>query len=397
MIRKILVIIGSLERGGTEKHLLETLPLLDREKYSIEIFTLTYPGELAAALRQRHINVYSYLNEQAHWRQANKLMRLYYVLRASHHLIQHMRSSQADILHFYLPMSYLVGSICAMLAGPRCRIMSRRSMNHYQHKRPLLRKVEHWLHKHLTLATGNSKAVIENLIEEGIPSDRLRLMYNGIQLPTQNADTGSIRKELGIANESLIFICVANLIAYKGHLDLLQALAQVKHKLPERWDLLCVGYDGGIQNSLEQLAVHLDIQPHIHFIGAKADVYPYFYASDIGVLCSHEEGFSNSILEGMAAKLPLIVTDVGGNAEAVIDGHTGIVVQPRNVQAIAAAITRLSQDKPLRKLMGRHGYERVKEYFSMQQSVTAYETLYEEALAKYCEYAENRYRSGRAQ
>jgi len=100
--------------------------------------------------------------------------------------------------------------------------------------------------------------------------------------------------------------------------------------------------------------------------------------ADVGLLCSHEEGFSNAVLEGMAAGLPMVVTDVGGNAEAVIDGVTGYVVPAHNPELLADALltVALADD---RALMGDRGRRRVVEKFSMNSCIDAYEALYREA------------------
>jgi glycosyltransferase involved in cell wall biosynthesis len=99
-------------------------------------------------------------------------------------------------------------------------------------------------------------------------------------------------------------------------------------------------------------------------------------ASDVGLLCSHQEGFSIAILEAMAAGLPMIVTDVGGNAEAVLDGVTGLVAPPHDPQALATSIVRLARDPKLRQRYGSAGRERVKLQFSLEACIAKYEALY---------------------
>ncbi|MDZ4057391.1 MAG: glycosyltransferase, partial [Polynucleobacter sp.] len=100
---------------------------------------------------------------------------------------------------------------------------------------------------------------------------------------------------------------------------------------------------------------------------------------DIGVLCSHEEGFSNAVLESMAARLPMIVTDVGGNAEAVEDGVTGYVIPPKNPVELARALQRLALD-PDRRLIGERGRERVETHFSMATCINDYLSLYRKTV-----------------
>jgi glycosyltransferase involved in cell wall biosynthesis len=99
--------------------------------------------------------------------------------------------------------------------------------------------------------------------------------------------------------------------------------------------------------------------------------------ADIGILCSHEEGFANAILEGMAAGLPMIVTNVGGNSEAVIDGVTGLVVRPHDSEALGQAILELAANDATRSAMGKAGFERVEKHFNISRCVGNYVQLYE--------------------
>src|SRR5205823_891079 len=125
-------------------------------------------------------------------------------------------------------------------------------------------------------------------------------------------------------------IIVANLIPYKAHTDLFHALAQISPKLPADWTLLCVGRDTGYGAKLEKFSQELKLSDHIQFLGERRDVRELLAHAHIGILCSHEEGFANAILEGMTTGLPMIVTDVGGNAEAVVHEKTGLVVPPHD-------------------------------------------------------------------
>ena len=111
-------------------------------------------------------------------------------------------------------------------------------------------------------------------------------------------------------------------------------------------------------------------------MGSRNDIPDLLSASDIGLLCSHEEGFSNAILEGMAAGLPMVVTDVGGNSEAVVNGKTGVVVPARQPAALGQAILELAKDSKRRKEFGGAGRARVEAEFSLEKSVEGYEEVY---------------------
>ncbi len=286
-----------------------------------------------------------------------------------------------QVVHFFLPAAYIVGGVVSLF-GPRMRrVMSRRSLNLYQANHRLFRRVEHGLHPRMDLVCGNSKAVIEDLKGEGIPPSRLRLIYNGIPLERfdECLPRTQVRAALRLGDDCLVFTMVANLIPYKGHTDLIDALALIRDRLPANWALLCIGRDDGIQEGLQARALASGLGNRVHFLGSRTDVPDLLCAADIGVLCSHEEGFSNAVLEGMAAGLPMVVTDVGGNAEAVLHGDTGLVVPARAPEALSAALLTMASD-PQRATMGTRGRTRVATVFSMDACLRGYRNLYEQPL-----------------
>ncbi|MGB6447563.1 MAG: glycosyltransferase, partial [Xanthobacteraceae bacterium] len=115
---------------------------------------------------------------------------------------------------------------------------------------------------------------------------------------------------------------------------------------------------------------------NIMWLGERPDVEELLSASDIFVLPSHQEGFSNALLEAMAARLPAVATAVGGNIDAVADNETGLLVPVRDPRALAAAILRLAQNADLRRSFGDAARRRVEERFSLQACVDRYEILY---------------------
>jgi glycosyltransferase involved in cell wall biosynthesis len=283
------------------------------------------------------------------------------------------------IAHFYLPGPYLIGAPAAIAARVPIKIMSRRSLSHYQKNWPTAARMERWLHNHVDLLIGNSRAVVAELLSEGIPETKVRLIYNGIEppdLPTR----GEARRELGLAPDAFVGVAVANLIKYKGHQDLIKGLAQVAWQLPSPWRMLLVGRDEGLRPKLQSLASELGIASNIQFLGERSDILSLFAAADFSALSSHEEGFSNVILESMAAALPLVVTQVGGNPEAVLDEETGLVVPPKDPNELGRAIARLAGDPALRTRLGRAGRARVEQEFSLARCVRLHRELYDGLL-----------------
>ena len=185
----------------------------------------------------------------------------------------------------------------------------------------------------------------------------------------------------GMSIFSAFIICViANLIPYKGHSDLIKSAALIESN--NNWHMIFIGEDfTNIKQSLIELARERDVEDKISFLGKRYDVPYYLAASDIGVLASHQEGFSNAILESMLAGLPMVVTNVGGNPEAVIDSKTGYIVEPHNEHELANKINKLIDDAELRKEFGQLGKERVEANFSLANCVSEYEKIYDLILA----------------
>jgi glycosyltransferase involved in cell wall biosynthesis len=234
----------------------------------------------------------------------------------------------------------------------------------------------------MDVVIGNSKAVVRELRAEDVSEAKLHLIYNGVEVPAQQPQREVARKVLGLESDELVGVMVANLIHYKGHRDLFRALIQVSKRLPSRWTLLLAGRDEGLKSKLQSLADDGGISGHIRFFGECPETTALLAAADFGLLTSHEEGFSNAILEGMAVGLPMIVTDVGGNPEAVLDGLTGLVVPPRNVEAIGNAILRLANDPGLRARLGEEGRLRVRKEFSMTRCASAHDQLYRSLMGR---------------
>jgi glycosyltransferase involved in cell wall biosynthesis len=222
----------------------------------------------------------------------------------------------------------------------------------------------------------NSKAVWHELGDEGVESKQRAIIYNGVGYGASTASRIETRQALDLAENVLVFVMVANFIPYKGHKDLISALAIARDELPYEWKLLLIGRDSGIEEELRTAACRANIDSHIRWLGAKRNPAPYLLAADVALLTSYEEGFSNAILEAMSVGLPLLVTDVGGNREAVVNDVTGIVVPPNAPEDLARAILRIAHNPQLREEMANAGRDRVEKHFSLDECARSYENLY---------------------
>ena len=380
---KILYVIGSMNLGGAESHLVQILSRMDRSRWEPIVYCLTEAGMLAPKLKDLNITVVVSAVPQPkeeQWR----TMRFVRIIMKAVRLAKFMRQLRPSIAHFFLPAAYIMGAPAAIVARAPIRVMSRRSLNVYQSRKWLSRTLERNLHRFMHAVLGNSRRVVCELeLQEGVPRSRLGLIYNDIDSRVfgSMSERQSARESLELKSSTFVMTIVANLIPYKGHRDLIEALALASTRLPNDWRLLVVGRDDGIGVDLRSQAAKAGIAQNINFLGLRKDISALLAASDVGLLCSHEEGFSNSVLEGMASGLPMIVTDVGGNPEAVIDGECGIVVPSRSPSHLADAILCLSGDAGLRQRYGANARRRIVEKFDFNRAIDAYDELYRALLA----------------
>lgn len=384
MKRRILYVIGSLNVGGAERHLAQVAVRLKRRGWEPEVFALTPSGPLIRYLQEAGVPIYGV--ELPGWISAairnERLKARLGLLVTALVLVATLWRRRPHAIHFFLPAAYIVGGLASMLAYVPARIMSRRSLNAYQSGHPLFARIERRLHPRMDLVCGNSQAVVADLRDEWVAPSKLRLIYNGIDMEPYEVsfDRDRARASFGIDSGTTVFVIVANLIPYKGHADLIAAFAGMAAEVNGPWALLCLGRDDGIGAQLQSQINAAGLQENIQLLGSRSDVPDFLRMADIGVLSSHEEGFSNAILECMAAALPMVVTNVGGNAEAVVDGQTGYVVPPQDPGALGQALLKMAHD-PRRAEMGEIGRRRVADLFSMDACADGYESLYREVGA----------------
>lgn len=373
---EVLYVISNLGIGGAERHLLLVGGALVRRGHSVCVYSLAGDGPLRGLLEEGGVTVLLPPGRRA-GSEGSSISRAMRSALVAVHLTYVMLRTRPKIAHFFLPAAYLIGGLAAGLAGIKIRVMSRRSLNIYQLAYPMMRWLEMKLHGRMNAVLGNSMAVVRQLRdEERVSENRLGLIYNGIEIPRSADSKIAVRSSLGLDDKTLVFVIVANLIPYKGHLDLINAFNLANDRIGQPWHLLVVGRDDGIESELRAVASQLNIDKHISFLGLRSDVASLMSASDVGLLSSHQEGFSNTILEGMAAGLPMIVTNVGGNAEAVVDGGTGLVVSPHDPASFAEAIVQLAVDPALRQRYGAAGRKRIEALFLSDACAAKYEALY---------------------
>jgi glycosyltransferase involved in cell wall biosynthesis len=211
----------------------------------------------------------------------------------------------------------------------------------------------------------------------GLPSEKIAVIYNGIEVETAKGPTAArdrLMSEFGISEESLIVSTVGRLAEQKGHIFLLHAMKKLASEHP-RVVLLLVG-DGPLKGSIEAEIKSRTLSASVRMTGFREDFRDILAITDIFVFPSLNEGLSYIVLEAMAAGKPVVATDAGGNKELVVDGETGCIIRPKDVEGLHDAIEALIADEKRRKNMGEKGRQRIKESFALEGMIRKTLSLY---------------------
>lgn len=223
------------------------------------------------------------------------------------------------------------------------------------------------------------QALIDN---EGLPSTRVEVVYNGVDLKalaTVSADARQrLRAEFGFSSTDFLAIQVARLHELKDHQTALRAIAEVSRHQPHI-RLLIVG-EGDQRSAIEAAVREQKLKEHVVLAGNRADVADLLAASDVFLMSSISEGIPLTIIEAMAAGLPVVSTAVGGIPEMIQHGQNGFLAEAGNHQSLASSLISLQQDSALRKSIAEKGRERATELFSQQGMLNGYNRIYEEML-----------------
>jgi sugar transferase (PEP-CTERM/EpsH1 system associated) len=355
-------VVLTLDPGGQEFLVIELAARLQAQGHRSPIIALS-EGALVDAARARGIETFA-LGKRPGF-DVRLLWRL-------HRLLRQLR---CDVIHTHNFGPLIYGA----LAG--------RSLNtpviNTRHGRAAL-STNRWIWKltsHVVAVSQDARR--ELLRHNNLPATKVTVILNGIDVQSYRrarADDHSLRQSLGIADEDCVFICVARLSPEKGHDTLIDAFAVVLRAAP-RSRLVIVG-GGKMEAALKEQAERLGIGGCVHFLGFRDDVAAVLHSADAFVLASLMEGVSLTLLEAMAAGLPIVTTAVGGNPEVVVDGETGILVPARDAKSFAEGMRRICSDRTLAEELGQRGQARAFSQFDIGSMIDAYLAVYAAAVSR---------------
>ncbi len=291
-------------------------------------------------------------------------------------LIQIIRKEKISVLHVHQGKLYWTALLMKLFFKNIKVVLHRR-----QDTRHKWYAAKHYRLADKTLTV--SDAVRRGLIRyEKVPENKVRVLYNAFDFDRflKEVDAGEVIEKYNL-NGKFVIGTVAAIVSLegKGQQYLIEAIAKLRTEFPDICGLI-VG-DGAGKPLQEEYAKKLGVDDIVKFTGYTAEVPKFVKAMDIFCLLSCDtEGFGNVNLEAQSLKVPVITTTVGGNPETIVDGKTGILIEPRNTEQLISAIKKLISDKEFAKKSAEAGYEFVKNTFSKQRFVDSLEKVYEEIL-----------------
>lgn len=299
-------------------------------------------------------------------------------LVAGFRLSRAMKRRRCVLAHFHDAHAVSVGGLAAGWAKVPLRVISRR-VDFPLKKNPFSRRK--YL-KNTDVIIAISEGVKDVLVKCGVPSQTIEVIPSGIDFsPFEKvASKDFLRKEFGFKSDIFLAGIVAALEDHKGHSVLIEAAHILKKRTPSI-KFIIIG-KGSLEMELAHQAQNLHVEDLVFFLGFREDIPRLLASLDLFVLSSHLEGLGSSIMDAMASRLPVVATEVGGIPEVVINRETGLLVPPRNPEALADAIFKLYFDRMLARRLGENGYRIVHEKFSAEAMALRIIDVYEKIALK---------------
>jgi len=364
---RILVVVHSLEVGGAEM-VAVTLAERLREDFDFEFLCLDRRGPLADRLEEHAIRVHTLERSPGFDR------RLVGQFRTA------MKKARPALVHNHQCTPWIYAQVARIPSASPPLLVTEHGRFHPDFRNPkrvlanrlLIRRSD----RAVAVGEGVKTALATN---EGIPQSRISVIYNGIDLARFEASaTGGreVRRALGLADTDRIALHVARLDTIKDHDTALRAMERLSSEIPEL-KLLIVG-EGPEADRIDARIEELGLASTARRLGLRADVPDLLAASDLLLLTSVSEGIPLALIEAMAARVPIVSTDVGGVSEVV--GTSALLVPPGDDEELAAAVARLCREPDLGPRLSQAGKERALRHFSLDAMAHRYRELYNDMI-----------------
>lgn len=380
---KLLHVVTTLDVGGAEMHLLSQVRGQSERGHTVRVAYLKGQGRLADDFR----------SAGAEWVGPVGAVGL--------GLVRHLR--WADLVHSHLLKADALTALLATVCGRRARLVSGKHNDEQVLKRPAV-SLLHGLLGNLPVKTIVLSDHVGRFVEQHgrVKRSKQERIYYGLdpapfeqarECAAESADGSdgarqALRAELGLGSADIVFICVARFAPQKAHDVLLRGFALARQRLlgelpgAGQLRLLLVGGDpfgDGVERA-RAVAAELDLRDAVCFAGIRRDVPALLAACDVFVMSSLWEGLGLVFLEAMATRLPVLATRVSAVPEVVVEGQTGVLVEPADDQDLARGFELLARDPELRARLGAAGERRVRERFGLDRMVDETLAVYERVV-----------------
>lgn len=352
-----------LVSGGTQRHLLEVLKFIDRERFRPLVVSAKSGGELGAAIRACDVELVEL--------DLGDSMFSWDLARCVRETAALFRRRRVDIVQYFAWRPGLIGIAAARLAGRGRTVAGRRSAPQERGVRSLLedlvvRLADRVIVNAESLRPRGRVALRTEVVPSGVDAERFR--------PRAGERAGA-KARLGVPANRPLIGTVGRLEARKGTVTLVEAAARLAARGVPDLEVAVVG-DGPLRNEIASRAAALGIGERVRLLGDRSDVREVLAALDVFVLPSRTEGMSNALLEAMAMERPVVATAVGGTPEVIVAEATGLLVQPDDPEAMAGAVARLLGAPELAAEFGTAGRRRVEERYGVRAMVRRLEAIY---------------------
>ena len=359
---KIVHLVTSLEVGGAQHNMLLGLPRLDPERYEHTIVSIMDRMQMERQFRDAGIGVHSLrLSRKTDLTAALRLRTL-------------LKQIRPDILHTYLIHGNVLGRIVGRLAGVPTIIGSELTIGQAGRVGRFATKLTNPLTDAVEVNSNTGgRAAAADL---GVPAGKIEVVLPGLDL-SAFGDTDSrstVRTVLGLNDIQHLVLYVGRLRTVKGVEYGINAFAQALSDHPNLH--MALAGEGEQRHDLENLSKDLGVSEKITFLGARNDLANVLSAADSVLMPSLTEGFPRVAIEAMASSKPVIATRVGGIPEAIIHDESGILVESKDIDGMANAISQLVADPELQSRLGSAARQRVERHYSAESYVARLDEMY---------------------
>ncbi|MGZ6344655.1 MAG: glycosyltransferase family 4 protein [Candidatus Limnocylindrales bacterium] len=383
---RVVEVLATGSNGGAQEHVRALLSRLDRDRYDVEVVSLSDGSTVHRLLASgEKVTVIDAADDD----------------EAVRRLVEHLQGRPPQVVHNHMYRAEIVGTRAAWRLGElgyaRPYVVGTVHSSRVRSARD--RETVAALTPRIDRLIAVSRAILAKIEREGRSGAPVELIYNGVDLTRYDRTEAccTLPEEYGFAAGTPLVGVVARLEPEKGHATLLEAWPAVLRRVPDA-RLLVIG-EGSRRDELEAEAERLGLLGErchgdtcvgtrharpgakVVFTGRRDDVPSVTAALDVAVLPSYREALGLAILEAMALGRPVVATNVGGIPEMIEDGRTGLLVPPHDAPALAAGIVRLLTDHPLADMVARAGHDLVHQRFCVEYMASAVAAIYDEGAA----------------